>query len=57
MNRFLPVWILWGSLTVAAVCGMVGAVRGRRMRRMRRLLRRGGKMLSRMSSVMLDVFS
>ena len=57
MNRFLPVWILWGSLAVAALCGMVSAVRGRRMRHMRRMLRRGGKMLSRMSSVMLDVFS
>ena len=57
MNRFLPVWVLWGSLAVAGVCGMVSAMRGRRLRQMRRMLRRGGKMLSRMSSVMLHMFS
>jgi hypothetical protein len=57
MNRFLPVWILWGSLAVAAVCGAVSAVRDCRIKRLRRAVRRAGKTLSKMSSLVLHMFA
>ena len=57
MNRFLPVWILWGSLAVAAVCGAVSAVRDCRIKRLRRAVCRAGKTLSKMSSLVLHMFA
>ena len=57
MNRTMSVWFLLGSLGVACMCGIVKGIRGRRQRQMRRLLRRGGKMISRLSNMALEFFS
>ncbi len=56
MNRFVPVLILWGSLAVAGVCGMVSAMRNCRVKRLRRTVHRAGKLLAKMSSLLLHMF-
>ena len=57
MKGFAPILILWGSLIAAGVCGMVSAMRDCRIKRLRRAVRRAGKTLSRMSSLLLHMFA
>ena len=57
MSRFVPVLFLWVTLAVAGVCGMVSTVRTRRVKQLRRTVRRAGKMLSKMSTMVIHMFS